>query len=183
MLQLNQKDCRSPSCISTVIKFASCFIGISLKQDRRVNGYQFLCYRLAQSQVSFLTKKEWFFKRRWKERFSPWREHNNDVVRETELRLFKITLCCLNLTQHYPDARTGSVGRNALVRITNCIPVVSSTNLIFLSLRTHTNTHRQTRYRLGPHSKCQSEVSCITLIDFSEVLSSSSCFLPLKTVW
>lgn len=130
----------------------------------------------------FWRKKEWFFKRRWKECFSPWREQNNDVVREIELRLFKITLCCLNLTQHYPVARTGRLGRIALVRITNCIPVVSGTNLIFLS-PTHTNTHRQMRYRLGPHSKCQSEVSCITLIDFSEVLSSSSCFLPFKTVW
>jgi len=83
----------------------------------------------------------WFFKRRWKERFSPWREQNNDVVWEIELSLFKTTLCCLNLTQHYPVARTVRVGRIALVRITNCIPVDSGTNLIFLLLREHTKTH------------------------------------------
>lgn len=172
------KGSRSPSCISTVIKFASCFIGISLKQDRRINGYQLLCYRLAQSQVSFLTcdsskGDERSVFRRGESRTMMW-------FREIELRLFKITLCCLNLTQHYPVARTGRVGRIALVRITNCIPVVSGTNLIFLSLREHVNTHTQTRYMHGPLSKCQ---SCITFIDFCKAESSSSCYLPLGTNW
>lgn len=38
------------------------------------------------------------------------------------------------------------------------------------------NTHRQTKYRLRPHSKCQ---TCITL-DFCEAESLSSHYLPVR---